>query len=229
MYISKRFKMKFKKEEIAIVIPAFDEGNTINHIATELKQKGTPIVVDDGSTDQTFAEAKIAGAITIKHYQNLGYDQAIYTGIREAIDLNFKYVFVFDADGQHDPNFIDEAVNCLKNGCDVVVGHRDVKQRFSESVFALVSTVLWGVKDPLCGLKGYRLSAIKKFRLECNRRSIGTDIMIAAIKTGLKVCSVATVTKPRNGVSRFGIGFKVNFDILKALFYGLFFVRPFDK
>ena len=217
--------MSDKRKKIAIVIPAFNEAVTIENVVVGLLQKGVPIVVDDGSEYQTADIALRAGAIIIKHHTNLGYDTAIHTGLKKALELNFNFAVVFDADGQHDPKFIDDAMKLFKSGLDMVVGCRDSKQRISESIFGVVSSLFWGVADPLCGLKAYRLSKFNNLVLMNTYKSIGTEILIRAIRNGLEVKSHCTKTSPRQGPSRFGSSLSSNYHILKSLLYGVLFVR----
>ena len=73
----------------------------------------------------------------------------------------FKYVITFDADDQHDPKIITNFLNSLKNGSKVVCGIRNRKQRFAENIFSLYTNFRWGIKDPLCGMKGYSINIYK--------------------------------------------------------------------
>ena len=67
------------KKNIAIVIPAYDEGSVVGNVIKELdkalraKQLSFEIiVVDDGSRDDTAQVAENAGAHVIKHILNTG-------------------------------------------------------------------------------------------------------------------------------------------------------------
>ena len=67
---------------------------------TALKGWREIIVVDDGSTDETSAVARSAGARVVRHPYNKGNGAAVKTGVREA---QGEIVLLMDADGQHDP------------------------------------------------------------------------------------------------------------------------------
>jgi len=87
-----------------VIIPAYLEERRIRGVVQNVLQYIQPvIVIDDGSPDQTSAEASSAGATVIKHDQNLGKGAALNTGFAYAIKQKFDYVITMDADGQHSP------------------------------------------------------------------------------------------------------------------------------
>ena len=95
------------KNSLAVIIPAYNEQDSIKEVVKNVIFFGTPIVVNDGSTDGTLKILKNLNIIYINSRFNKGYDKSIEAGIKKAIKLNFKYVFVLDADGQHHPNEIN--------------------------------------------------------------------------------------------------------------------------
>ena len=56
----------------AIVIPAFNEADSIAAVVSAVSAYGTPIVVDDGSSDDTATLAARAGAVVVRHDVNRG-------------------------------------------------------------------------------------------------------------------------------------------------------------
>lgn len=131
----------------ATVIPAFNEAASIAAVVELVKQYAQPIVVDDGSSDETAKLAKGAGAIVVSHHKNLGYDAALQTGLFKAIELQYTHAVTLDADGQHHPEDIERFKSLLLDGADLVVGARDRHQRFSETVFSLIAKSLWSVPE----------------------------------------------------------------------------------
>src|SRR4051794_8730104 len=89
--------------ETSVIVPAFNEGLAIRQVITAL-QSAAPwreiIVVDDGSSDSTAAEATAAGAQVIRHPYNKGNGAAVKTGLRHATG---PFLLVFYARGQHTP------------------------------------------------------------------------------------------------------------------------------
>jgi glycosyltransferase involved in cell wall biosynthesis len=180
-------------------------------------------VVDDGSSDETAHFSQVAGAYVVKHNVNRGYDFALETGIRTALELGFEFVITMDADGQHDPDLLDCFSAELEGGADLVVGNRDRLQRWSEGLFRTVGRIIWGMNDPLCGMKGYRLALLQRISDLNTYDSIGTELAIRLLKHGAKLHQLSVRTRPRIGVSRFGCGIKANLRIVRALMFGLFF------
>ncbi len=209
----------------AAVIPAFNEGQKIAAVVREIVPFALPIVVDDGSTDGTAQLAAAAGAIVVHHSRNLGYDAALQTGLFKAMELGCEYGITLDGDGQHAPSTLGVFIERLSNGADLVIGRRERSQRFAEAVFSLVGRCMWGIDDPLCGMKGYKLAHLRllgHFDAYC---SIGTEFAIRAARSGLKIVNVPVPIAPRVGESRFGIGWRPNLKILRALLIGCFCAR----
>jgi len=210
---------------LAIIIPAFNEENTIPSVLDAIVLDAQPIVVDDGSNDQTAQISEEHGAIVIRHEFNKGYDAALMTGISYAISEKFEYAVTIDADGQHSPTEIAIFLNLLEGGADVVCGYRDSCQRISEAIFSLFGRLLWGIQDPLCGFKGYRLSCVNNFGVFGAYDSVGTELLIRAKKNGLRIINHRVNIENRNGKSSFGNGVKANYRILRALLMAIFLFK----
>lgn len=207
---------------VAIVIPAFNEAELIGAVVSTVSVFGAPIVVNDGSTDDTEHVARTAGALVVSHEANRGYDYALATGLIRAMAENFDFAITVDGDGQHAPERIQDFINELLHDADVVVGIRDRFQRISERVFSGMTKMLWGISDPLCGMKGYRLSKLNGMVCLCSYPSIGTELTIRAARSGWNIRQVAVKTRDRHDRSRFGVGFYANWLIFRAMLLGLF-------
>ena len=206
---------------VAIVIPAFNEAETIGEVVTTAMPLGLPIVVDDGSTDMTRAEAEKAGAIVVCHSANAGYDAALNSGFAKAAELSFLYVVTTDADGQHDPTDLSRVIEHLERGADLVAGVRDRKQRISEYLFAWFGRWRWGIHDPLCGLKGYRMAVYCELGHFDAYQSIGTELAIFAAQRRKRLEQILVVTRERRDTPRFGRRLNGNIKILRAMWIAL--------
>lgn len=209
------------RHRIGIVIPAFNEAATISNIVNNASHYGEPIVVDDGSSDGTGNLAKNAGAKVVSHDTNHGYDQALNSGFERATEIGCEYVITMDADGQHNPTILHSFIECLDAGADIVLGHRDRRQRLAEHVFAWVSHLKWGISDPLCGMKGYRIELYKKLGHFDSQGSIGTELAIYAVKNDYKVTQIPVLTRDRSDQPRFGQIYSANKKIFRALWLSL--------
>lgn len=89
--------------DVVVVVPAHNEATVIAGVVSSLKESFPFVmVIDDGSTDKTAAEADKAGAFLVKHSLNIGQGGALSTGFRVVAQLpQFRWIVTFDADGQH--------------------------------------------------------------------------------------------------------------------------------
>ncbi|MBI4774007.1 MAG: glycosyltransferase family 2 protein [Deltaproteobacteria bacterium] len=118
--------------QVSIVIPAYNEsgivGNTVESVREVFRDSGHEfevIVVDDGSTDQTGREAEDAGALVIHHPKNIGYGNAILTGVKHA---RHPLVAITDADGTYPVSELPAMVSeTEERGLDMLAGARKGK------------------------------------------------------------------------------------------------------
>lgn len=205
------------RPRIAIVIPALNESATIANIVETVKRYGMPIVVDDGSTDNTADLVILAGGILVSHECNLGYDAALNSGFRKASEIACEVVITLDADGQHDPSLINKFIERIDAGAEVVVGIRSARQRLAEHVFAFYTRIRFGIHDPLCGIKAYKISVYRKLGHFDTYGSIGTELMIFAAKNECRIDQIPFEVRDRLGESRFGRVLSGNYKIFRAL------------
>jgi glycosyltransferase involved in cell wall biosynthesis len=208
------------KYQVAIVIPAFNEETTIFDIVQSVKEYGLVVVVNDASTDKTKQLAEDAGAIVVSHSKNKGYDGALNSGFSKASELNCDVVVTFDADGQHNQEYIKEYIDLIEQGFGVVIGTRNKLQRVAEYIFSWVATWRWGVKDPLCGMKAYRIDIFSQLGYFDSYGSIGTELAIYAAHKNIKIAQKSIKIEDRQDKSRFGSSFSANIVILRALWLG---------
>ena len=207
------------KHRVGIVIPAFNESTTISGIVESVSKYGIPIVVDDGSEDNTADLSSKLGAVVTTHKRNRGYDEALNSGFKKASEMEVEFIITIDADGQHDPSLIQEFIDTIVSGSDVVVGIRSRRQRLAEHLFAMYTRFRFGINDPLCGMKAYRTSVYKSQGHFDSFGSIGTELTIYAARKGYKITQIEFEVKDRNGKSRFGQVLSGNYKIIRAMMY----------
>jgi glycosyltransferase involved in cell wall biosynthesis len=121
---------------LSIIIPAYNEGNTIHHILNKVKSvklidgyEKELILINDCSTDHTeesiqsyIEENKSLNIVYFKHEINKGKGAAIHTGIKQA---SGDYIIIQDADLEYDPNEYNILLQPIVDGfADVVYGSR---------------------------------------------------------------------------------------------------------
>ena len=116
--LSTSLEMTDIRSHTAAVIPAYQDEKHIGDIARRTRERlDHVLVIDDGSTDQTAARAREAGAEVVVHPENRGKGEAIKTGLahwfagsnRSASgpDRQITWAILLDSDGQHLPEEID--------------------------------------------------------------------------------------------------------------------------
>ncbi len=205
--------------KIAIIIPAYNEEKTIKNVIQNCLNYGDIIVIDDNSNDNTSNIAKSFNIKVINNKKNLGYDKSIEIGIRQSILDGYDVALTFDADGEHPHKSIFQMLNILKKGFDIVVGVRNKKNRLIEAIFSFYSKFFWGLDDPLCGMKLYKLSSVKTIDAINTYESIGTELTFKLINRGFKLAQLDIKVDKRVGNSRIGNIFKANLKILKSMLY----------
>lgn len=206
-----------ERYDVAIVIPAFNEAATIGRVVESVSVYGQPIVVDDGSVDETASVARTAGAVVVSHKTNCGYDGALNSGFAEADRRGCSYVVTFDADGQHNAALIGRFIVHLKQGNDLVLGIRPRHARLAERLFALYTRMRFGIRDPLCGMKGYRTSLYRELGRFDSYQSIGTELTLYGLRRKRPFIQLPVPISERNGTPRFAHLWNANYKILRAM------------
>ena len=204
--------------KVAIVIPAFNEENTIVEVVQSVKEYGDVIVVNDASIDSTEKKAENAGAIVVNHNENKGYDQSLNSGFSEAEKRNYDAVITYDADGQHSAAMLNEYIANLKQGVNLVLGVRPKTARVAEWIFMLYTKMKFNWKDPLCGMKGYSMELYRKQGYFDSYCSIGTELAYFGLLHNYSYVQLPITIENRLDASRFDSVMRSNWRIIKSLF-----------
>ncbi|MGD2109898.1 MAG: glycosyltransferase family 2 protein [Phycisphaerae bacterium] len=114
------------RESTFVVIAAYNEEACIADVAAEVRAVyPNVVVVDDGSNDRTYEEARRGATHALRHVINRGQGAALQTGIEFALAHNAKYVVTFDADGQHRVEDVAPMLAPITSGeCEITLGSR---------------------------------------------------------------------------------------------------------
>jgi len=119
--------------KLLVLIPAFNEENTISDVIEETK-KNLPeadiLVVNDGSTDRTKQILSNHKNIKALHLPfNMGIGGAIWTGFNFFCKKDYELLVRIDGDGQHPPAQARSLIEpLLKKEADLVIGSRFIKR-----------------------------------------------------------------------------------------------------
>jgi glycosyltransferase involved in cell wall biosynthesis len=215
-----------ERPRIGIVVPALNEAETIVSVVERISHYGRVIVVDDGSTDATAKLACQAGADVVSHQVNQGYDGALNTGFARAAELGCAYIITIDADGQHNPVQLTQMIALLDEGNELVLGIRDRFARIGETIFARIANSLWGVADPMCGMKGYSTALYLSAGHFDRYKLIGSELAVRSIVAGCRTARMKFIVRDRLGKPRFGRLLLANYRILRAMLILMFLYPP---
>lgn len=110
-----------------IVIPVYNEAGAVGEVIKDVRAHGFQhiVVVDDGSSDESWSVAFAHDALALRLKVNRGKGAAVKTGIMAANLLDADVVVTMDGDGQHDPADIKPLITPILEGeSDVVLGSR---------------------------------------------------------------------------------------------------------
>ncbi|MCR4324819.1 MAG: glycosyltransferase family 2 protein [Candidatus Curtissbacteria bacterium] len=189
-----------------IIVPALNESPVIFKVLKSLPKKinGSTkvevLVVDDGSSDNTFQEARRARVHVIRHLINRGLGAAIKTGMHWAQKNGADIAVTFDADGQHNPKDINKIIEpIISKKADVAIGSRFRKKqnvpfdRFIINWLAnFVTLLLFGVysTDSQSGLRAFSKKALAHIDFKADRMEFSSEILLEAKRNNLKVKEV---------------------------------------
>ena len=219
---------------ISVIIPAYNEENTINEIINrvlKVKIDKEVIVVDDGSVDRTpeilkeLEKEKKIKLITLK--RNYGKGFAIRKGLEEA---KGEIIIIQDADLELNPSDYYKLIEPLKkNECDIVYGVRFGYRKnwqgyrfiswVGNTVVTFFTNFLYNanLSDEATGYKVFKKSVLEKIKLECIGFEFCPEFTAKALRNKFKIKEVPVEFNPRTYVEGKKIGWKDGFIALWVL------------
>ncbi len=158
-----------EQPSLFIVIPAYNEEQSLGIILSELAELNCQIiVVDDCSTDATM---DIALSYNVNAYSlpvNLGSWNAIHFGMQQALRLGAETIITFDADGQHQCKDILTLVAALTEKDNIIIGSCPQRGSFLRKMTWFLFRMFTNLKirDITSGFRLYSSSAAQFFAQE---------------------------------------------------------------
>lgn len=231
---------------ISVIIPCFNETDGVDQlldalgktVATLAGQGKTTevILVDDGSTDDTFAkiEARVTDCpwlVAVQLRRNYGQTAAMSAGFDRA---RGEVIVPMDADLQNDPSDIPKLLAKLDEGYDVVSGWRKKRQdallrrKVPSRIANWIIGRVTGVKlhDYGCTLKAYRAEYLSGVRLYGEMHRF---LPVYASWEGARITEMEVTHHPRTwGSSKYGLArtLKVVLDLITVKLLGDYSTKP---
>jgi glycosyltransferase involved in cell wall biosynthesis len=219
------------RDGIFIVVPAYNEARAIGTVVTNLMSAGwrNVLVIDDGSSDETRAAARAAGALVLTHVINRGQGAALQTGISYALQRGAEVIVTFDSDGQHRVEDLEGLIApILDQTADVALGSRFLgsTEKIPWSRKLLLRAAVWftrftsglRVTDAHNGLRAFSRNAAARIHIDLDRMAHASELIDQVARGRMRFVEVPVHIRysdysRRKGQSSLG-AFRVLFDYI---------------
>ncbi|MBM4053204.1 MAG: glycosyltransferase family 2 protein [Planctomycetes bacterium] len=191
-----------EKTKNLVAIPVFNESDVYDIIQKVKKYSVDVLALDDGSTEDIGNGLKdIHDIYVIRHKRNLGYGKTIIDAFRFAIDNTYDYLVTIDADGQHEPEEIQQFLSRIPfRDYDILSGSRYLlpvnvdqevphdRYRINREVTRILNDITgFRITDAFCGFKAYKVEKLKDLTLTEHGYGMPVQLWIQAWKKGLEI------------------------------------------
>ncbi len=192
--------------KICVIIPTYNEGKTIGKLISQIRKlKLYPIVIDDGSIDNTAVIAEQNGASVLRNPRNQGKGAALIRGFEYCIKNNFDSAITMDGDGQHLPEDIPAFISLAgkKEEIGIIIGNRMFNRKNMPFIRVLTNKFMsWllskiirqKIYDSQCGFRLIKRKVFEKLSLKTHKFEIESEIIVEAGKNGVKIESIPIQT-----------------------------------
>lgn len=199
---------------ILLIIPAYNEAQNIDYVIQNIIRNYPQydyVIVNDGSTDNTYDICKQRGYNVLNLSVNLGIGGAVQAGYLYAKRNHYDIAVQIDGDGQHDVAYVKDVIGPILQGrADVVVGSRFVKKegfqttssrRMGISLLSLFIKICTGkrIYDVTSGFRAANNKFIDVYGVDYPRDYPEPEALVIAMVYGGTVCEVPVVMKERQG------------------------------
>lgn len=210
-----------------VIIPAYNEEDNILNVVKDIHFNAPDfdvLVINDNSTDNTFALCKKNNIPILNLPFNLGIGGAVQSGYLYAYNNDYDIAVQFDGDGQHDAKFLNALVNkLLVDDADMVIGSRfieykgyqsSVMRRLGISWFSNLIKLLTGkrISDPTSGYRLCNRSIIKLFAEGYPKDYPEPETAVKIINNKMIIVELPVVMRERQGG-------KSSISLIKSVYY----------
>lgn len=197
---------------LAVVVPAYNEGPTVAEVVSAVPARvaglaAEVIVVVDGATDDTAAQAASAGALVCEVPANRGQGAALRLGYWLARTRGAAVIATIDADGQYEVDELERVIApILADQADFVSGSRRLGRELTSDPVRHLGVLLFAalislivrrrITDPACGLRAMRAELTAAVVLEQPQYQ-AAELMIGAALGGYRLSEVPTTMRDR--------------------------------
>lgn len=228
------------KPDIKVIIPAFNEQNAVGQVISEIPKDlvSEVIVVDNGSTDDTFGIAEKNGATALRETTR-GYGNACLKGMEYIANLSQKPDIVVFLDGDYSdyPEEMYNLVNpILNDGYDMVIGSRalgdrekgsmTVQQIFGNWLATFLIKIFYKIQySDLGPFRAIRYNRLLAIGMKDRTYGWTVEMQLKAAKLKMKITEVPVKYRVRIGISKvsgtvkgtIGAGYKIITTIFKYM------------
>jgi glycosyltransferase involved in cell wall biosynthesis len=189
-----------RRPTVAVIVPAYNEQDAVRSTVDAVRRALATanlahhiVVVNDGSRDETLAQARSSGAQVIDFPDNIGYGHALKAGIAAS---DSDLVAILDADGTYPPDALP-AMIAMAEHADMVVGDRGAAmnnvpwvRRPAKWVLKMLASIVAQrrINDVNSGLRVFRRSSLEQFvPLLPDGYSFTTTITLCMLATNMTV------------------------------------------
>lgn len=216
-----------------VVIPAFNESGAIGTVVRQILRvvPAIPVVVvDDGSSDDTSAVARAAGARVLRLPFNMGYGVALQTGYKFALREGYDCVVQMDADGQHEPADIPALLDAVTaSDVDIALGSRflgdrayrpALARRLGMRLFAFLAFAATGIRfsDVTSGFQALTTDVLRFFAAD--RYPVDypdADVLIMLSRSGFTIAEVPVRMYAKAGGASMHTGLRPFYYVFKMV------------
>jgi glycosyltransferase involved in cell wall biosynthesis len=226
-----------RRLKVAVVMPAYNAEKTLARTFADIPKDSVDdvILVDDGSSDNTVAEARRLGLHVVEHARNRGYGGNQKTCYSTALERGADIVVMVHPDHQYDPTVIPHLVEPLLEGqCDAVFGSRMLggrpiqggmpKWKYLGNIFLTAienATFLIYLTEYHSGFRAYSRRYLESVNLEENSDGFvfDTEIIAQGMARGLTIREIPIETRYFDEASQIAFGPSVRYGlaILKTM------------